>query len=83
MKTLTIEYDARNKGVEQIINGLLSMGVFHIKEDAVYISQPANQREKILSYAGAFNDMSEEDYSIFLNEVERTRNDMFNRDMTL
>jgi hypothetical protein len=33
METLTIEYDDQNKAVKQVINGLVSMGVFRVKED--------------------------------------------------
>ena len=32
METLTIEYNAQDKAVKQIINGLLAVGVFHIKD---------------------------------------------------
>lgn len=32
METLTIEYDAQNLAVRQIINGLLEAGVFRLKD---------------------------------------------------
>ena len=32
METLTIEYDAKNQAVKQILNGLLSVGVFRLKD---------------------------------------------------
>ena len=32
METLTIEYDAQNLAAKQIINGLLSVGVFRLKD---------------------------------------------------
>ena len=32
METLTIEYDAQNQAVNQILNGLLSVGVFRLKD---------------------------------------------------
>jgi hypothetical protein len=32
MEILTIEYDAQNHGVNQIINGLLATGVFRLKD---------------------------------------------------
>jgi hypothetical protein len=33
MATLTIEYNTRNKTARQVINGLISAGVFRIRED--------------------------------------------------
>jgi hypothetical protein len=32
METLTIEYDAQNLAVKQIIDGLLAVGVFYLKD---------------------------------------------------
>jgi hypothetical protein len=40
-------------------------------------------KEKIMSYAGSFSDMSERDYKEFLNETKRTRNELFDRDASL
>ena len=40
-------------------------------------------KEKIMSYAGAFSDMSEKDYQEFLKETKRTRNELFDRDASL
>lgn len=39
--------------------------------------------KKILSFAGAFGDMSENDYQEFLKETRQTRNDLFDRDIDL
>ena len=39
--------------------------------------------KKILSFAGAFNDMTENDYQEFLNETKQTRNELFDRDINL
>jgi len=38
-------------------------------------------RKKILSYAGAFSDMSDEDYADFLKQTKETRSELFNRNM--
>jgi predicted transcriptional regulator YheO len=85
METLTIEYDARNEATKQIITGLVSIGVFRIKKDVntVSVSQEDSQRQKILSFAGAFSDMNEETYSMFMNEIKQTRNNTFNRNIAL
>jgi vacuolar-type H+-ATPase subunit C/Vma6 len=40
-------------------------------------------KEKIMSYAGAFSDMSENDYQDFLKETRRTRNELFDRDASI
>lgn len=37
-------------------------------------------RKKILSYAGAFSDMSEKDYSEFRAYLKKTREEIFTRD---
>jgi hypothetical protein len=36
-------------------------------------------RKKILSFAGSFSDMSEEDYNDFLRQTKETRKDLFDR----
>jgi hypothetical protein len=45
--------------------------------------QPEKFQRKILSYAGAFSDMSIEDYSDYLNQTIKTRNGLFNRKIEL
>ena len=39
-------------------------------------------RAKILSFAGAFSDMTRKDYEEFLNVTIKTRNQLFNRKIT-
>ena len=39
--------------------------------------------KKILSFAGAFDDMAEKDYNDFLNQAKDTRNNLFDRDINL
>lgn len=41
------------------------------------------QSKKILSFAGAFGDMSEKDYNDFLNHTRDTRNNLFDRNINL
>jgi hypothetical protein len=36
-------------------------------------------RKKILSFGGAFSDMSAKDYKAFLNHAKKTRNQLFDR----
>ena len=40
-------------------------------------------RKKILSFGGAFSDMSSKDYSDFLNQTKKTRADLFDRNIDL
>ena len=40
-------------------------------------------RKKILSFGGAFSDMSSEDYSEFLNYTKKARTNLFNRHIEL
>jgi hypothetical protein len=42
-----------------------------------------NLRKKILSFGGAFSDMSIEDYSGFVNQTKETRAKLFDRDIKL
>lgn len=37
------------------------------------------RRKKILSFAGAFSDMSKDDYEDFLNQTKKTRDSIFDR----
>ncbi|CAN5233241.1 hypothetical protein BH20BAC1_BH20BAC1_20860 [soil metagenome] len=39
--------------------------------------------KKILSFAGSFGDMTEKDYDDFLEQTKQTRNDLFDRDISL
>ncbi len=40
-------------------------------------------RKKILSFGGAFHDMSSEDYSDFLSQTKKTRTELFHRNIEL
>ena len=40
-------------------------------------------RKKILSYGGAFSDMSNKDYADFLNQTKRIRTKLFDRNIDL
>ena len=40
-------------------------------------------RKKILSFGGAFSDMSEKDYSDFLNNTKKSRAKLFDRNINL
>ena len=42
-----------------------------------------NVRKKILSFGGAFSDMSNEDYSDFLSQTKKTRIELFERKIDL
>jgi hypothetical protein len=45
--------------------------------------QNGSLRKKILSYGGAFSDMTSKDYSDFLNQAKKTRTKLFDRNMEL
>ena len=40
-------------------------------------------RKKILSFGGAFGEMSNKDYSSFLNQTKKARTELFNRNIEL
>ncbi len=40
-------------------------------------------RKKILSFAGAFSEMSKKDYKDFLKQTKKTRSKLFNRNVDL
>jgi hypothetical protein len=40
-------------------------------------------RKKILSYGGAFSDMSKDDYADYLNHTQQTRTQLFDRNIDL
>jgi hypothetical protein len=45
--------------------------------------QTETLRKKILSFGGAFSDMSSKDYSDFLNQTRKTRTNLFDRNIDL
>jgi hypothetical protein len=40
-------------------------------------------RNKILSFSGSFNDMTQKDYDDFIKESTKTRNELFDRNIDL
>jgi hypothetical protein len=42
-----------------------------------------NLRKKILSFGGAFSDMSSQDYSDFIKQTKKTRTELFDRNINL
>jgi len=49
----------------------------------VQINQKEQNRKKILEYAGDWADLSEQDFLDIKAEIERNRNEMFNREIDL
>ena len=47
------------------------------------VSKDEKLRKKILSFGGAFSDMSSKDYSDFLNQTKRARTTLFDRNIEL
>lgn len=47
------------------------------------IKQTESLRKKILSFGGAFSDMSNKDYADFLNQTKKSRTKLFDRNMDL
>ena len=45
--------------------------------------QTENLRKKILSFGGAFSDMSDKDFKEFLSHTQKTRNKLFDRNSGL
>ncbi len=45
--------------------------------------QTETLRKKILSYGGAFGDMSNKDYTDYLNQTKKTRTKLFDRNIDL
>lgn len=45
--------------------------------------QSQNHRKKILSFGGAFSDMSKKDYSDFVNQTKKIRTQLFDRNTDL
>jgi hypothetical protein len=46
-------------------------------------TQTENLRKKILSFGGAFNDMTDEEFTDFLNHTKNTRTALFDRRIEL
>ncbi len=43
------------------------------------VKETGNKRNDILSYAGAFADLSEKDYNDFIKSTQETRDELFDR----
>jgi hypothetical protein len=65
MKTLTIEYDPQNKDVEQVIEQLISMGIFWIKDKEDEFSRDL---EQAISGDELMSHLSDRIYKMFENE---------------
>lgn len=73
-----------------ILNELKNVPVDRLKDlySIIHSLQPNIKKsdrtsKKILSFAGSFDDMSENDYNDFLLQTKETRNDLFDRDIKL
>jgi hypothetical protein len=42
-----------------------------------------NKRQAILSFGGAFSNMSDDDYADYVKYIQKTRNELFDRNITL
>jgi len=58
------------------------LGELHSFINSLKISTE-KKRKKILTFAGAFNDMSQKDYNDFVKETIKTRADLFEREIRL
>jgi hypothetical protein len=47
------------------------------------IKQTEDLQKKILSFGGAFSDMSNEDYSAYIGQTKKTRSNLFDRNIDL
>ncbi len=47
------------------------------------IKKSASLKKKILSFGGAFSDMSTKEYADFVKETKKARTNLFNRDIEL
>ena len=65
METLTIEYDAQNKATLQIIEGLLSAGIFRLKEGEDEFDRDL---KKAISGDELINRLSKRIHKMFENE---------------
>ncbi|HEY5462276.1 MAG TPA: hypothetical protein VIJ95_03395 [Hanamia sp.] len=61
------------------------LGELHIFINSLKINTEKSEkkRKEILSFAGAFNDMSQNDYDDFVKETRKTRTELFEREIKL
>ena len=59
------------------------LGELHVFINSLKINNEKSEkkRKEILSFAGAFNDMSQNDYNDFVKETKRTRSKLFDREI--
>jgi len=65
VESLTIEYDAQNQDVRQIINGLFAAGVFHLKDKE---SEFDRDLKRAISGDELMNRLSNRIHKMFENE---------------
>jgi len=72
--------------LEQILKEMKDIPVNRLEEIYQFIhsmtpatKQDEKLRKEILSFGGAFSDMSNEDYSDFLNQIKKVRTNLFDR----
>ena len=76
--------------INSIINELKDVPVNRLEElyQLVHsmsrkVEQTEARRKKVLSFAGSFSDMSNDDYADFINYIQKNRENLFNRDIKL
>lgn len=82
--------DMKTVTLNTILEELNDVPVNRLRELHTYINSLKVNTEKlektrkdILSFAGIFNDMSQNDYNDFVKETKKTRSELFDREINL
>ncbi|MDQ6844408.1 MAG: hypothetical protein M3Z92_08670 [Bacteroidota bacterium] len=82
--------DMKAVTLNTILEELNDVPVDKLRELHAYINslkanteKSEDKRKEILSFAGIFNDMSQNDYDDFLKETKKTRGELFDREINL
>lgn len=74
-----LTYNAILKEIKDIPIDKLEELYSYIHSLSTKVKKTDTLRKKILSFGGAFSDMSEKDYNDYLKEIQDSRTTLFNR----
>jgi len=83
----TYQIEIIKPGAKKLLDDMAEMDLITVQQIDVEgqngNGDPAGQREAIMSLAGSWNGMSENDFQEYLSEAKRTGGEMFDRDVSL
>jgi hypothetical protein len=75
----TYQVEIIEPGAKRLLDDMAELGLISIRPFVMQFDDPQNRRGEILALAGAWDDMTENDFDEFLVEAKRSGSEAFSR----